>query len=355
MQRALAHARRGLGRTTPNPVVGACIVTQDGVVVGDGAHERAGGPHAEVDALTEAGERARGATLYSTLEPCAHTGRRRTGPCTDRIIAAGIARVVAAGEDPNPRVRGRGFATLRAHGIDVTTGVEQAAAEALNCAYLMCVREGRPWVILKAATSADGYVSAAPGARTALTADRARRHAHLMRAQVDALGVGSGTVLIDDPLLTVREVYRARPLLRVVFDRRLRTPPTARLLATREAGPVIIMTSERAADERVQQKKALEAVGASVLPLSTPSMLEGLRALAALDVQSIVLEGGPSLHRSAIEEGIVDQVQVYIAPSVVGRSGVPWLPGGILPEVALLTSTALGRDVLIEGYVHRSH
>jgi diaminohydroxyphosphoribosylaminopyrimidine deaminase/5-amino-6-(5-phosphoribosylamino)uracil reductase len=355
MQRALTHARRGLGRTTPNPVVGACIVTPEGVVVGDGAHERAGGPHAEVHALTEAGDRARGATLYCTLEPCVHTGRRRTGPCTDQIIAAGIRRVVAAIEDPYPRVQGRGFATLRAHGIEVTIGVEREAAEILNCAYLMCVRQGRPWVILKAAISADGYVSAAPGVRTTLTSDQARRHAQVVRAQVDAIGIGSGTLLVDDPRLTVRDVYRPRPLMRVVFDRRLRTPASARLFESGESGPVIIVTSERAAAASRDRVRALEDAGARLLPLASTTVLDGLRALAALDVQSVLLEGGPVFHRAALDEGLVDQVQLYVAPRVLGDTGVSWLPGGVMPELKMLTATALGHDVFLEGYVHRPH
>jgi len=180
MRRAIEHARRGLGRTTPNPIVGACVVTADGIVVGDGAHERAGEPHAEVHALDEAGPRARGATLYSTLEPCSHTGR--TGPCTDRIIAAGITRVVAAMEDPFPLVSGQGFAKLRDHGIVVDTGIEHDAAVRLNQPFLTTVREGRPFVTLKAATSLDGRIAASAGVRTPLTSAAAVRHAQYHRA-----------------------------------------------------------------------------------------------------------------------------------------------------------------------------
>jgi diaminohydroxyphosphoribosylaminopyrimidine deaminase/5-amino-6-(5-phosphoribosylamino)uracil reductase len=220
MRRALTHARRGLGRTTPNPVVGACVVTADGVVVGDGAHERAGDAHAEIHAIDEAGDRARGATLYSTLEPCSHTGR--TGPCTGRIIAAGVRRVVAAMEDPHPLVSGRGFRTLRDHGIEVDVGTGRAEAIRLNQPFLTAVRERRPFLILKAATSLDGYVAAAHGERTQLTSEAAARHAHFVRAQVDAVGIGSGTLLADDPLLTARHVYRERPLARVVFAPRRR-------------------------------------------------------------------------------------------------------------------------------------
>src|SRR5258707_8375431 len=197
MRRALEQARRGLGRTPPNPIVGACIVTDDGVVVGDGAHERGGEPHAEVHALNEAGARARGATLYCTLEPCSHTGR--TGPCTERIIAAGIRRVVAAMEDPFPLVSGRGFATLRAHGIEVEEGLEREAAARLNQPFLVSIREGRPFVILKAATSIDGRIAAAPGARTPLTSAAANRRVQYGRAHVDAIALGSQPGLVDDP------------------------------------------------------------------------------------------------------------------------------------------------------------
>jgi diaminohydroxyphosphoribosylaminopyrimidine deaminase/5-amino-6-(5-phosphoribosylamino)uracil reductase len=240
MRRAIAHARRGLGRTTPNPIVGACIVSDEGVVLGQGAHEFAGGPHAEINALEEAGADARGATLYCTLEPCSHTGK--TGPCTERIIAAGIRRVVAAMGDPFPRVNGRGFAALRAHGIEVDVGVEHDAAVRLNQPFLTAVRRGRPFVILKAATSLDGRI-AIEGERTPLTSAPALRHAQYMRAQVDAIGVGSETILVDDPLLTAREVYRERPLTRVLFDRRGRVPPTARIFSTLSAGPVVVVTS----------------------------------------------------------------------------------------------------------------
>ena len=242
MRRALEHARRGLGRTTPNPAVGACVVTGDGVVVG--SHERAGGPHAEVIALEEAGVWARDSTLYCTLEPCVHSGR--TGPCTERIVAAGIVRVVAAMEDPFPLVRGRGFAALRERGIAVETGVGRDDAVRLNQPFLTTVRERRPFVILKAATSLDGRLAAAPGVRTRLTSTAAVRHAQYQRAQVDAVAIGSGTLLVDDPLLTARLVYRERPLTRVIFDRRLRADPDARIFSTIAAGPVIILTSVEA-------------------------------------------------------------------------------------------------------------
>lgn len=354
MRRAIAHAERGLGRTTPNPVVGCCIVTADGVVVGDGAHERAGGPHAEVNALEEAGELARGATLYCTLEPCVHTGR--TGPCTDRIMAAGIRRVVAAIEDPDPRVRGRGIAALEAHGIEVVVGVEREGAEHLNRAYLMAQRRGRPWVILKSAMSADGCVTARPGLRTTLTAPPARLHAQLVRSRVDAVAVGSGTLLVDDPLLTVREVYRERPLTRVVFDRRLRTPASARLLTTLDAGPVLVLTSAAAAGRRAASVRALEAAGATVVALEQATLDEALRSLVGCDVHSLVVEGGPTLHRALLVAGLVDELHLYVAPAVLGREGLPWLDasGLRLPRLGAMTARAIGHDVFMEGYVHRT-
>jgi diaminohydroxyphosphoribosylaminopyrimidine deaminase/5-amino-6-(5-phosphoribosylamino)uracil reductase len=355
MRRALEHARRGLGRTTPNPIVGACIVTPDGVVVGDGAHERAGDPHAEVLALEEAGERARGATLYCTLEPCSHTGR--TGPCTERIIAAGIVRVVAAMEDPFPLVRGSGFARLRQHGIQVDVGIEEQQAVRLNQPFLTTVREGRPFVILKAATSLDGCIAAAPGTRTQLTSAAALRHAQLWRASVDAIAIGSGTLLVDDPLLTAREVYRERPLTRVVFDRSLRCQPTARLFSTIEAGPVVILTSVAAVRLQAERARALEGAGATLLAVESPSLADGLRALATHGIQSVILEGGASVYRAAWAEDVVDYMQLYLAPIVLGSAGVPLLDDQTFPIGALVEQQVrpLGPDTLIEGYVHRPH
>jgi diaminohydroxyphosphoribosylaminopyrimidine deaminase/5-amino-6-(5-phosphoribosylamino)uracil reductase len=331
MRRALEQARRGLGRTTPNPIVGACIVTDDGVVVGDGAHERAGEPHAEVHALNEAGARARGATLYCTLEPCSHTGR--TGPCTERIIAAGIRRVVAAMEDPFPLVSGRGFTALRAHGIDVHDGLEREAALRLNQPFLTAVREGRPFVIVKAATSLDGRIARAPGVRTPLTSPEANRRVQYLRAQVDAIAVGSETVLVDDPLLTVRDVYRERPLIRVIFDRRRRTPASARVFSTIKDGPVAVVGSPG---------EDLQSV---------------LRHLASEGIQSVLLEGGAHVHAAAWDAGVVDYVQLFVAPVALGPEGVPLFGGRPWSMASLIEPRVelLGPDTLIEGYVHRPH
>jgi diaminohydroxyphosphoribosylaminopyrimidine deaminase/5-amino-6-(5-phosphoribosylamino)uracil reductase len=355
MRRAIVNARRGAGRTTPNPIVGACVVTPEGVVVGDGAHERAGEPHAEVHALNEAGERAKGATLYCTLEPCVHTGR--TGPCTERIIAAGVARVVAAMEDPFPLVSGKGFAALRAHGIAVETGVESAAAARLNQPFLTAVRERRPFITLKAATSLDGRIAASAGTRTPLTSAPAVRHAHYHRAQADAVAVGSGTILADDPLLTAREVYRERPLARVIFDRRLRTSPAARVFSTLQAGPVIILTTPESRRQRADLVQALERAGATVVDVAAPDFRSAVQALVDFDIQSVILEGGAAVHGAAWAAGVVDFVQLYIAPAMIGEGGVPLLAGQPLSLAGLVETRIrqLGPDVLIEGYVHRPH
>jgi diaminohydroxyphosphoribosylaminopyrimidine deaminase/5-amino-6-(5-phosphoribosylamino)uracil reductase len=352
MDRALFHAARGRGRTSPNPLVGAVVVSTVGVIIGQGHHQRAGEPHAEIHALMEAGERARGSTLYCTLEPCCHEGR--TGPCVVRIAAAGVSRVVAAIEDPNPLVSGRGFAFLRAHGVQVDIGISAPLAAALNDAFFMLMRAQRPFVILKAATSLDGRIAEAPGRRTMLTSTEANRHAHRIRAEVDAIGVGAGTILIDDPELTARGVYRERPLARVVFDRRLRTPPTARVLSTRDAGPVIIVTTHSAAD-RADLRTPLEERGAEIEVADDGVLRPALRRLAEREIGSLLLEGGAALHAAAWDDGVVDFVRLYITPHVLGCAGVALLPDRSFAPVDLHHRRVepLGPDVLIEGYVHR--
>lgn len=356
MARALALAERGRGRTSPNPMVGAVVVDAQGVVVGRGSHRYAGGPHAEVYALAEAADRARGGTLYCTLEPCSHTGR--TGPCAPLVVAAGVRRAVVAVEDPNPLVAGRGLAHLRAHGIAVDVGVLRAEAERLNAPFFTAMRRGRPFVTMKIALSREGSVAARPGARTRLTGSAANRFIHRERAEVDAVGVGSGTVLADDPLLTPRGAFRARPLVRVVFDRSIRTPPGARVLSTAATGPIMVMTTRRHAAESGDAVGALRAAGARVELVEEEEagfLPEALSRLAAEGIQSLVLEGGPTLHRAAWKAGVVDRVQMFRTPVAVGGDGVPWLAedlftAGTLAEVR---TVQLGEDVMVEGYVHR--
>jgi diaminohydroxyphosphoribosylaminopyrimidine deaminase / 5-amino-6-(5-phosphoribosylamino)uracil reductase len=353
VRRALRLAERARGATTPNPLVGAVVVNGEGVIVGDGYHRKAGTPHAEVHALTAAGARARGATLYCTLEPCCHVGR--TGPCVERIVAAGIRRVVGAVTDPNPLVAGKGYAFLRANGLEVVEPVEETAARALNAPFFTWIRHRRPFVIAKAGTSLDGRIAAGVGERTAITGPEAWRLVHRLRAEVDAIGIGSSTLLCDDPVLTARDVYRERPLVRVVFDRRLRTPPEARLLTTRSLGPVIIMTTEAAAAAARGRTAALEAAGAQVVRLPEASVPLALGWLAAAEVQSLLLEGGGMLHAAAWDAGMIDQVLLLVAPRVLGPDGVP-LFGGRVPATVALHDRRVepcGRDVLIQGNVHR--
>jgi len=354
MERALFHAARGRGRTSPNPLVGAVVVTADGVVVGQGFHERAGQPHAEIHALTEAGPRARGATLYCTLEPCCHHGR--TGPCVNRIVEAGVARVVASTEDPNPLVQGRGFEHLREHGITVEVGLGARPASALNRPFFTLMRERRPFVILKAATSVDGRIARRPGQRTELTSEPANRHAHAFRAEVDAIGVGVGTVLADDPELTARGVYRERPLIRVIFDRHLRTPPGARMLSTSKAGPVMIFTSAAGA-ARVEARRMLEDRGAVIKVVQDGTLRGALQRLGARQIGSLLLEGGAILHGAAWDEGLVDLVRLYVTPHVIGSAGILLFNGRGVSTAELIDRRVepIGPDILIEGYVHRSH
>ena len=351
MRRALFHARRAEGVTTPNPLVGAVVVSPDGVVVGQGRHLRAGEPHAEVFALQDAGAQARGATLYVTLEPCCHHGR--TGPCTRRIIEAGITRVVAAMTDPNPLVGGHGFAELRAHGIQVEVGLLGDDAARMNRAFSLVQTEGRPLVIAKAATSLDSRIAAAPGVRTAISSAEANRRTQRLRGAVDAVGVGSGTMLADDPLLTARECYRARPLARVIFDRRLRTPPSARVFSTLDAGPVIILTTVEAVRQHPERAAALQSAGAD-LSEGTGALPVAIRSLVRWDISTLLLEGGGTLHAAAWQAGMVDRVIVIVAPTVLGEQGAKFF-GGIpvpLSQLIPVRVETLGPDAWIEADVH---
>ena len=355
MAKALAVAERGRGRTSPNPMVGAIVVDDEGVVVGRGAHQAAGGPHAEVHALADAGERARGATLYCTLEPCSHTGR--TGPCAPLVTQAGIRRAVIGFEDPNPKVSGQGIEYLRAQGLEVVVGVEREAAERLNRDFFTVMRQGRPFVTIKAALSLDARVAAGPGQRTQLTGADAGILIHRERAEADAIAIGSTTVLVDDPELTPRVAYRSRPLVRVIFDRRLRTPPTARIFETLDRGPVIVATTA-IDDASMARSEALERRGATLERVSADEpFLEGvLRRLAGRGVLSVILEGGPMLQDAFWRAHLVDRLQLFVAPVVLGDNGVDWFP---LPHGAVATLVdrrvePVGDDVLIEGLVRCS-
>lgn len=353
MNRALDLAERGRGTTSPNPMVGAIVVREDGTIVGQGYHEQAGGPHAEVRALDEAGAHARGASLYCTLEPCSHIGR--TGPCVERVAASGIARVVAATGDPDPRVSGRGFDFLRDRGIEVSVGAGRERALRLNRAYFTFKTRHRPFVIMKAATSLDNRIAARLGERTRISSDDSLRHAHAVRAEIDALAVGSGTMLTDDPLLTVREVHRRRPLTRVVFDRRLRTPPTARVFSTLDAGPVIIVTTPESIERNRARAGDLARAGAELAPIDSGAVSEAFGRLADRQIMSLILEGGVALQTAAWNAGLVDAVHLYVAPMTLGEDAVSWLESDVISVAALVDRrvTPIGPDVFMEGYVHR--
>lgn len=342
MARAAFLAERGRGRTHPNPIVGAVVVSPDGVIVGQGAHLRAGEPHAEIHALDMAGQAAQGATLYCTLEPCCHVGR--TGPCVERIVASGIRRVVTAIEDPNPFVAGKGHAWLREHGVEVVTGVGADAARAQNAPFLIWITEGRPWTMFKTVVSEDGRVGAP---RQRLSGPAADRFLHRQRAWIDALAVGAGTVLADDPQLTPRGAWRERPLTRVVIDWSGRVPASARVYSTLSAGPVIMVCLETVADTHL---RALTSQGVRVERFSGRDLAPVSRRLGELGIHSLVVEGGPGLQDAWAASAPVDAVQ-WLDTAVPAAGGPPvaaalrrWREAGVP-----VTTRVLGVDSLVEG------
>ncbi len=353
MDRALFLAERGLGRTSPNPIVGAVVVSPDGVVVGQGAHLDLGGPHAEVNALEMAGSRAAGATMFVTLEPCCHVGR--TGPCAAKIVEAGVARVSYAVADPNPRVSGGGAAYLREHGVEVIQGLRRAEAERQHRPFFTWIREKRPAVTVKMAVSSDGFVGKR-GGRVMLTGPSANRWTHRQRAAVDALAVGSETILVDDSLLTPRGAYRSRPLTRVIFDWRLRVEASAAVFSTLDVGPVIMVTSAEAVSQHPSRAASLRQAGAEVHGFGARSLRAVLEWLASRGIADLLVEGGPTLAGALIAEGLVDRMQWIVTPARLG-DGVRWSLGGVdealmeRPPIAL----PLGADALLEFDVHRTH
>jgi diaminohydroxyphosphoribosylaminopyrimidine deaminase / 5-amino-6-(5-phosphoribosylamino)uracil reductase len=313
MRRALRLAERGRGRVSPNPLVGA-VVVRDGRIVGEGAHLQVGGPHAEINAFARSGEAARGATLYVTLEPCSFHGR--TPPCSEAIVSAGIARVVCALVDPDPRVCGAGVRRLREAGIEVETGLLQAEAERQNAAYLKHRRQGLPLVVLKLAQTLDGRIATCTGEARWLTGEKARRHVHRWRSWVDGVMVGAGTVLADDPRLDVRHV-RGRDPRPMVVDGRLRVTPRARLF--QRPGAVLITSTASPAEQRA----AFAARGVEVWTFEAPQgricLRQALARAAAAGMTSIMIEGGGQLAAAALRDRVIDQVMIYIAPRLLGE------------------------------------
>jgi diaminohydroxyphosphoribosylaminopyrimidine deaminase / 5-amino-6-(5-phosphoribosylamino)uracil reductase len=352
MQLALALGRRGQGRTWPNPAVGAVIV-KDGVIVGRGWTQPGGRPHAEVEALRRAGDAARGATLYVTLEPCSHFGR--SPPCADAVVAAGLARVVSAIEDPNPEVAGKGHAKLRAAGIAVDIGLCAAEAAYDHAGHFRRVRDGRPHVILKLAVSADERIAAAGHKPVAITGEAARTRVHLLRAQNDAILVGIGTVLADDPALTCRlPGMAARSPVRVVLDRALRIPGDSRLVHSARETPLWVMTSDTA-DAPAAVK--LGAAGAQVIRVASTAapgldLPAVLHALAGKGITRLLVEGGSRVAGSFTAAGLVDEIWLLRGPDSIGADGVPALDALPLAAITqsqgfrLRASEALGNDSL---------
>src|SRR6267378_2542513 len=339
MQLALTLGRRGQGRTWPNPAVGA-VVVKDGVIVGRGWTQPGGRPHAEPEALGRAGEAARGATLYVTLEPCSHVGK--SPPCADAIIAAGIARVVSAIEDPNPEVAGQGHARLRAAGIKVDIGLCAAEAAYDHAGHFRRIRDKRPHVILKLAVSSDDKIGAAGRKPLAISGEAARGRVHLLRAQCDAILVGIDTVLADDPLLTCRlPGMEPQSPVRVVLDRSLRIPGTSRLVHSARETPLWVMTSSLAEAPAAMKLGAAGEKVVRVAATSTPPGLDlsaVLRALAEKGITRLLVEGGARVASSFVAAGLVDEVWLVRGAEAVGADGVAAL--GALPLTSITQSPA---------------
>ncbi len=358
MRRALDLARRATGRTSPNPLVGA-VVVKDGQVIGEGYHRKAGTPHAEVHALNAAGENARGATLYVTLEPCCHWGR--TPPCTDALINAGITEVHIAEVDPNPKVAGKGVRQLKEAGLHVHVGLCEQAAADLNEIYRKYIQTGVPFVILKTAMSLDGKIATVSGESQWITSEASRQRGHEVRDEVDAILVGRGTVERDNPALTTRLQNRhGQDAIRIVLDSYARIPTDARIFnAESEAGVIIAVTPDAPPENVV----ALQNAGAEIVTVPTTDRkvcFKGLmEILGRREITSVLIEGGGEINASAIAAGIVDKVMCFIAPKIIGGRNAPGPIGGDgfpnlsdVPHLRRIQVTPMpGTDFLIQGYL----
>ena len=358
MQRALDLARRAKGRTSPNPLVGAVIV-KDGKVIGEGYHQKAGTPHAEVHALNAAGEDAKGATLYTTLEPCCHWGR--TPPCTEALIRAGIAHVYVADGDPNPNVAGKGVQQLQDAGINVHVGVHRQKASDLNEVHRKYIQTGRPFVILKTAMSLDGKIATASGESQWITSEASRQRGHEVRDTVDAILVGRGTVVSDNPTLTTRLQDReGQDATRIVLDSHGRTHTDARIFNAESEAGVIVAVTPAAPSENID---ALEKAGAEVITVpdahSQVCFKHLMEILGKREITSVLIEGGSEINASALTAGVVDKVMCFIAPKLIGGQNAPGPIGGVgirsLTEAVNLQRVSVTpiaeHDFLIEGYL----
>jgi diaminohydroxyphosphoribosylaminopyrimidine deaminase / 5-amino-6-(5-phosphoribosylamino)uracil reductase len=359
MEHALEQARLGVGLASPNPTVG-CVIVKDGHIVGEGFHAYDALDHAEIVALRQAGGEAAGATAYVNLEPCSHRGR--TGPCSDALIAAGVARVVAATCDPNEQVNGRGLARLRESGIAVSSGVMQDEARRMNEAFARWIRNGRPLVTMKSGVSLDGRIGPEPGTRTTgepfwITGAESRKEAHRMRHAADAILIGINTALTDDPLLTDRsDLPRRRPLQRVVLDSYLRLALDSRLVST-VADDLIIFCNAAAAKEDPAKFQALLDRGVQLVEAGEAGRVpfdDVVDYLAAQQVTSLLIEGGSTVNTRVLREGWVDRVSLFYAPMLLGGRGVPLVEDLELPDLRLkhVEIKRFGEDVLVEGLIH---
>lgn len=351
---ALALGRRGLGRTWSSPSVG-CVIIRDGIVVGRGWTQPGGRPHAEIEALNRAGEAARGATAYVTLEPCAHHGR--AGPCCDALVAAGIARVVVACTDPDPRTNGDGIARMRAAGIEVTEGVRASEAREVNAGFFLRIEQGRPLVTVKLAVSLDGRIAAHTGSSRWITGEASRAYAHRLRAESDAIMVGAGTAATDDPQLTCRLPGMAvRSPLRIAADSRLRIPLTHHLVSGAKTQPTLFLTL----DGSSPRAQALRECGVDLMvlppgPEGGLDMAEGMRMLGERGITRLMVEGGGRLVASLMRAGLVDRLICCRAPIVIGGDGIPGIAAlGIdspdqAPRLVRVACMPVGDD-LMETY-----
>lgn len=354
MELALEEARKGLGRTSPNPCVGAVIV-KDGKVVGTGYHRKAGTPHAEIHALIDAGEAANGATMYVTLEPCNHTGR--TPPCSRAVFDAGIARVVIGQSDPNPVARGGGE-FLKAHGIEVAKGVCEKECQRLNYPFIKHVTTGLPWVVMKAGISLDGRISYKKGQGGPITGKESKRLVHSLRNQLDAILVGIGTATIDNPSLTSRlEDRQNKDPLRIVLDRHLRLSPESKLLRQTSSAQNWIFCSHDASPTKEQELRRCGAVIHRVGQTENELDLnEVLKIAGKNNIQSLLVEGGAAVHGSFVQQNLVDEVYLLVAPFFIGDSGTSLLSGfsvtgpGSVRKLSQIDIQRLGDDTLIHGY-----
>ena len=360
MTLALRLAAKGQGRASPNPMVGALVVHDDRIV-GTGFHPGPGKPHAEILALRRAGTRARGATLYVTLEPCCHV-KKRTPPCVPAVLHSGVRRVVVAMTDPNPLVKGRGVAALRRAGLSVTTGIASREAEELNRAYCQWIKTERPYVILKAGMTLDGQIATASGESRWITSHQSRQEVHRLRSQVDAILVGVGTVQADDPSLTARtgralKRLASRQPLRIVIDSRLRLPLKAQILSRQRESKTLVATTRAAPSDRVRalQKKGIETIALPSVD-GRVSVSALLKELGRRGVTSVLVEGGSEINASMLKAKLVNHVRLYIAPSLLGGGNAKGVVGGASPvrlgqalKLRHMQVRSVGGDVVVEG------